>query len=132
MTGIIDVPAYLVYRQRTMEVPDTCEPGLCPPPLPASGAALPAGVDADQELARLARAIGHPVRVQILRLLAERESCVCGDLVDRLPVGQSTVSEHLRILKEAGLIRGEIQPPRVCYCLEPAGMSRLKNLVGML
>jgi ArsR family transcriptional regulator, arsenate/arsenite/antimonite-responsive transcriptional repressor len=93
---------------------------------------LPPGADRDQELASLARAIGHPVRVQILRLLAERESCVCGDLVGMLPVGQSTVSEHLRILKDAGLIRGEITPPRVCYCLEPAGMIRLKTLVGSL
>jgi ArsR family transcriptional regulator, arsenate/arsenite/antimonite-responsive transcriptional repressor len=122
-----------VYRRRTMNTSsDSCAPDLCPPPRPAADATLPPGVDPDQELARLARAIGHPVRVQILRLLAERESCVCGDLVEVLPVGQSTVSEHLRLLKEAGLIRGEIQPPRVCYCLEPAGMARLKTLMGSL
>ncbi len=111
---------------------DECAPELCPPPRPDTAAELPPGADRDQELARLARAIGHPMRVQILRLLAERDSCVCGELVEMLPVGQSTVSEHLRILKDAGLIRGEIQPPRVCYCLEPAGMTRLRTLMGSL
>ena len=125
-------PNDTVVDAQTNTSGDACAPGLCPPPRPEADATLPPGADPDQELARLARAVGHPVRVQILRLLAERESCVCGDLVDVLPVGQSTVSEHLRILKEAGLIRGEIQPPRVCYCLEPAGMARLKNLMGTL
>lgn len=90
------------------------------------------GRDADVELARLTKALGHPARVQILRLLARRESCVCGDIVDELPLSQSTVSEHLRILKAASLVRGEIDGPRVCYCLEPRTLRRLKALIGSL
>lgn len=85
--------------------------------------------DADEELAALAKAIGHPVRLQIVRLLATRTACVCGEIVGLLPLAQSTVSEHLRILKEAGLVNGEIDGPRVCYCLEPEGLARLKRLV---
>jgi ArsR family transcriptional regulator len=90
------------------------------------------GPDADLELAGLARAIGHPARVQILRLLARREACICGDIVDELPLAQSTVSQHLKVLKEAGLVRGEIDGPRVCYCLEPRALRRLRALVGSL
>ncbi len=90
------------------------------------------GEAADQELASLTKAVGHPARVAILRLLTHRESCVCGDIVDELPLAQSTVSQHLKVLKEAGLIKGEIDGPRVCYCIEPAGLRRLKALVGAL
>ena len=90
------------------------------------------GREADDELAALCKAIGHPARVQILRLLARREECVCGDIVDELPLAQSTVSQHLKVLKEAGLVRGEIDGPRVCYCLEPRTLRRLKALVGSL
>jgi ArsR family transcriptional regulator len=80
----------------------------------------------------LAKAIGHPARVQILRLLARRDSCVCGDIVEELPLAQSTVSQHLKVLKEAGLIRGDVDGPRVCYCLEPRALRRFKALVGGL
>jgi ArsR family transcriptional regulator len=90
------------------------------------------GGDADDELALLARAVGHPARVQILRLLVRREACICGDIVDELPLAQSTVSQHLKVLKEAGLVRGEIDGPRVCYCVEPRTLRRLKALVGSL
>jgi ArsR family transcriptional regulator len=90
------------------------------------------GRAADDELAELARALGHPARVQIMRLLGRREACVCGDIVDELPLAQSTVSQHLKVLKEAGLIRGEIAGPRTCYCVEPRTMRRLKALVGSL
>ena len=90
------------------------------------------GKAADAELALLAKAVGHPARVQILRLLLRRESCVCGDIVDELPLAQSTVSQHLKVLKEAGLIRGEIDGPRVCYCVEPRTLRRLRALVGSL
>lgn len=89
-------------------------------------------VDADTELARLAKALGHPLRVQIVRLLATRTTCVCGELVGELPVAQSTVSQHLKILKEAGLIQGTIDRPRVCYCLAPGALQRLKALVNSL
>lgn len=90
------------------------------------------GREADEELAQLAKAVGHPARVQILRLLARRDACVCGDIVDELPLAQSTVSQHLKVLKEAGLVRGEIDGPRVCYCIEPRALRRLKSLVGSL
>lgn len=90
------------------------------------------GSEADEELAGLAKAVGHPARVQILRLLTRRETCVCGDIVDDLPLAQSTVSQHLKVLKEAGLIRGEIDGPRVSYCIEPRTLRRLKSLVGSL
>jgi ArsR family transcriptional regulator len=90
------------------------------------------GPEADEELATLAKALGHPARVQIMRLLVRREACTCADIVDELPLAQSTVSQHLKVLKEAGLIRGEIDGPRAGYCVEPRTMRRLKALVGSL
>jgi ArsR family transcriptional regulator len=108
----------------------TCAPS---PPLNDAPDLRPIeGSEADEELALLTKAVGHPARVQILRLLAHRESCICGDIVDELPLAQSTVSQHLKVLKEAGLIRGEIDGPRVCYCIEPRVLRRLKALVGSL
>lgn len=111
---------------------NSCEPGLCPPPAPDDHAPLPEGEAADQELALLAKAIAHPARLRILRILAEREACVCGELVEEFSLAQSTISQHLKILKDAGLIRGETLPPRVCYCLEPRGLRRLRSLVETL
>jgi ArsR family transcriptional regulator len=90
------------------------------------------GQEADEELAVLAKALGHSARVRILRLLVHREACVCGDIVDELPLAQSTVSQHLKVLKDAGLIRGDIDGPRVCYCVEPRALRRLKALIGGL
>jgi DNA-binding transcriptional ArsR family regulator len=87
---------------------------------------------ADEELARLARALAHPARVRIIRLLDARNACVCGELVDALSFAQSTVSQHLKVLKEAGLIQGEIDGPRVCYCLVPGALRRLRMLVAAL
>ncbi|MFO0888787.1 MAG: metalloregulator ArsR/SmtB family transcription factor [Isosphaeraceae bacterium] len=86
----------------------------------------------DAELAALAKALGHPARVQIVRFLLSQDSCMCGDIVEHLPLAQSTVSQHLKILKEAGLIRGTIDGPRVCYCVEPKVLARLKQLVSSL
>lgn len=86
----------------------------------------------DTELASLAKALGHPARVKILRLLAHKNTCICGDIVDELPLAQSTVSQHLKMLKGAGLIRGDVDGPRVCYCVEPAALARLKALVAGL
>ncbi len=81
----------------------------------------------DQQLAQLAKALGHPARIAILRILAQRQACVCGELVELMPLAQATVSQHLRELKEAGLIRGNIDGPRVCYCLDAAGLRRLRD-----
>jgi ArsR family transcriptional regulator len=90
------------------------------------------GPQADEELATLAKALGHPARVRIMRLLVRREACICGDIVDELPLAQSTVSQHLKVLRDAGLVRGEIDGPRVCYCVEPRTLRRLKALAGGL
>lgn len=90
------------------------------------------GADADGELSSLAKALGHPARVKILRILVRKNVCICGDIVGELPLAQSTVSQHLKILKEAGLIRGDVDGPRVCYCVEPRALRRLKALVGGL
>lgn len=106
--------------------------GCCPPADLAPDLRPIEGADADEELASLAKALGHPVRVQILRLLINRSSCVCGEIVDELPVAQSTASQHLKVLKEAGLIRGDVDGPRVCYCIEPRGLKRLRALIAAL
>ncbi|MCY1013295.1 metalloregulator ArsR/SmtB family transcription factor [Nannocystis pusilla] len=108
-------------------------PAACCPPADDRPDLRPVeGEEADVELAALAKAIGHPARVQILRLLARRSACVCGEIVEELPLAQSTVSQHLKVLKDAGLIRGEIDGPRTCYCLEPRTIRRLKALIGGL
>ena len=86
----------------------------------------------DAELATLARALGHPHRVAILRFLKERAACVCGEIVDRLPVAQSTVSQHLKKLKDAGWITGEIEGPRTCYCIHPDSFNKFRALVATL
>ncbi len=90
------------------------------------------GREAEQELANYAKALAHPVRVKILRLLVRKNACVCGEIVDVVDLAQSTVSQHLKTMKEAGLIRGDVDGPRTCYCVEPKALRRLKALVGML
>jgi ArsR family transcriptional regulator len=86
----------------------------------------------DRELAVLARALGHPARVAILRALIERGECICGQLVELLPLAQATVSQHLKVLKEAGLVQGEVDGPRVCYCVDRRVVKRLKDLIEAL
>ncbi len=105
-----------------------CTPATCAP----AARKAPARRDRDRELAALCKAVAHPARVLILRLLAHRSTCVCGDLVDALPLAQSTVSQHLKVLKQAGLVRGTIDGPRVCYCIEPRVLRRWKALVSTL
>lgn len=73
--------------------------------------------DKENKLARYAKALAHPARVAILKLLAKKATCQCGDIVEELPLSQSTVSQHLKELKEAGLIKGEIEGVKVCYCI---------------
>jgi len=90
------------------------------------------GAAADEELALLAKAVAHPARVRILRLLSRKDSRVCSQIVGELPLAQSTVSEHLRILKEAGLIRSRGEGPRVGYCLNSPALRRFKALVAIL
>jgi ArsR family transcriptional regulator len=88
------------------------------------------GPAADAELAAFAKAIGHPVRVRILRMLACQEARMCSHIVDELPIAQSTVSEHLRILKTAGLIRANENGARVGYCVVPSALNRFKALLN--
>jgi SAM-dependent methyltransferase/DNA-binding transcriptional ArsR family regulator len=85
-----------------------------------------------EEFASLSRALGHPHRISILRFLAKQDACVCGKIVDLLPVAQSTVSQHLKKLKDAGWIEGEIDPPRVCYCIRPETLARFRDLLNIL
>jgi ArsR family transcriptional regulator len=86
----------------------------------------------DEELSKLAWAVAHPARVRLLRILKARAACVCGELVEAMPLAQSTVSQHLKILKDAGLVQGEIEGPKVCYCIDPEVMKRLKTLIAGL
>lgn len=90
------------------------------------------GDEADEELASLSKALGHAARVKILRILAHRDTCMCGELVEELPLAQSTVSQHLKVLKDAGLVQGDVDGPRTCYCIDPRTLRRLKALVGGL
>jgi ArsR family transcriptional regulator len=82
--------------------------------------------DLEVRLAAIAKALSHPARIKILKILTARNACICGDIVDLLPLAQSTVSQHLKELKKAGLIEGDIHGPRTCYCLNPRilGMAR--------
>ncbi len=107
----------------------------CPPTATTIAPRAPEHLDAEraaEALASLAKALGHPVRVRILRLLSARAGCVCGSIVDELPLAQSTVSEHLRILKAAGLVRGTLDGPRTCYCIDADGLAQLKALTSAL
>jgi ArsR family transcriptional regulator, arsenate/arsenite/antimonite-responsive transcriptional repressor len=86
--------------------------------------------DADNRIAELAKAFAHPARVAILRLLADRKACVCGDLVEELPLSQATVSQHLKELKRIGIIKGDINPPRVCYCINEEVWEEARLVFG--
>lgn len=78
-------------------------------------------------IALLAKALGHPARIAILQYLMQQKSCVCGDIVEELPLAQATVSQHLKELKAAGIIQGEIEGTKTCYCISPAGWEQLKS-----
>lgn len=83
----------------------------------------------DMKMATFAKAMGHPVRVQILRLLNSQACCYTGDLTEQIPLAQSTISQHLKALKDAGLIQGEILPPKVKYCLNQENWLLAKKLL---
>lgn len=83
-------------------------------------------------IANYAKALAHPARIAILKILMERKACICGDIVDELPLSQSTVSQHLKELKEAGLIKGTIEGVRVCYCIDEIKWEEAKNEFGFL
>ncbi|WP_294822784.1 metalloregulator ArsR/SmtB family transcription factor [uncultured Flavobacterium sp.] len=83
--------------------------------------------DAQNELAVLAKALGHPARIAIIEYLLKVDSCICGDIVNELPLAQPTVSQHLKELKNAGLIKGNIDGTAICYCISEAGFSKIKG-----
>lgn len=84
------------------------------------------------ELAALAKALGHPARIAIVQYLIKTRVCVCGDIVDVLPLSQSTVSQHLKELKKVGLIKGDIEGPSVCYCIDEKVWNRARKMIGEL
>ena len=88
----------------------------------------------DEELAALAKALAHRARVKILRLLMERgeDACICGDICAQLPLAQSTISQHLKMLRESGLIRARCDGPRVCYYVDNERLARLRQLLADL
>src|ERR1700756_5121046 len=81
----------------------------------------------DNKLAKYAKALAHPARIAILQVLIKKQACICGDIVDELPLSQSTVSQHLKELKEAGLIKGDIDGVKVCYCIDEEEWKTAKN-----
>ena len=80
-------------------------------------------------LAKMLKALGNPIRFQIVETLAERQMCITAEIVETTPLAQSTVSQHLKVLKESGLIRGEIEGPATCYCLDPDNIRWLKDQI---
>jgi ArsR family transcriptional regulator len=116
---VIDKSPIILYRISTMN-DETTRACCC------------GATDDDQTLARLAHALGHPARVRILRLLLARNECVCGEICGEIPLAQSTISQHLKMLKEAGLVQGEVDGPRICYCVNPDVLARLKALMAAL
>jgi ArsR family transcriptional regulator len=80
-----------------------------------------------QRLAKMLKALGNPVRFQIVEFLSRNQTCITNDIVQNTPLAQSTISQHLKVLREAGLIRGEVEGPATCYCLDPEGFSWLKQ-----
>jgi ArsR family transcriptional regulator len=86
----------------------------------------------DKQLSMLCKALGHEARVMIVKILINRNACVCGDIVEALPLSQSTVSQHLKILKECGIIQGQIKGPSICYCINPETMNQLRHLISSL
>ncbi len=89
---------------------------------------LPPPIEADQ-IAQIARALAHPARVRIIAFLLSKPGCIGGDIVDEVGLAQSTVSQHLRILKDAGIVQGDIDYPRICYSLEPTALAPIRSLI---
>ena len=84
------------------------------------------------EFARICKALGHPARVKIIEFLLNTDRCICGEIVSILPLAQSTVSQHLKSLKTAGLIQGDVEGPRTCYCLDRVVLAKFRNTAAAL
>ena len=84
----------------------------------------------EQRLAKMLKALGNPVRFAIVQILAEKQVCITGELVELTNLAQSTVSQHLKVLRDAGLVKGNIEGPATCYCLNPTNVQWLKDQIG--
>lgn len=84
------------------------------------------------KVAKYTKALAHPARIAILEILLKKQSCICGDIVEQLPLSQSTVSQHLKELKNAGLIKGDIEGVKVCYCIDEKEWENAKNSISTL
>ena len=106
-------------------------PICCPSPLKNEGRGLNVK-DGDRVLAAMAKALGHPARVKIVRHLLKANACICGDIVAAVGLAQATVSQHLKVLKMAGIIRGTINGPATCYCVKKKALQNFRALLGEL
>ena len=86
--------------------------------------------DEQNEISRIAKVFGHPARVAILQYLFKTKSCICGDLVDQIGLAQPTISQHLRELKNLGLIKGNIEGTSICYCIDTTNWSNMKTVIS--
>ncbi|MBK8518518.1 MAG: winged helix-turn-helix transcriptional regulator [Saprospiraceae bacterium] len=86
--------------------------------------------DEQNRIASIAKALGHPARIAIMEYLVKTSACICGDIVNELPLSQPTVSQHLKELKEAGLIKGSIEGTSICYCVNAEALKMLSNYLG--
>lgn len=86
--------------------------------------------EAQNELAGLLKAMAHPARIAIIEFLLKTDSCICGDIVNELPLSQPTVSQHLKELKNAGIIQGNVEGTAICYCLNPEAFSKIQQSIG--
>lgn len=129
VTALPKVRPMVRFSRATKEATSAKPKLCCPPPPKNEGRGLKVK-DRDRELAALTKAMGHPARVKILRHLAKAEGCICGDLVLEVGLAQATVSQHLKVLKTAGLVQGTISGPATCYCLKRSTFAQLKDLLG--
>ena len=88
--------------------------------------------DKQNAIATLAKALGHPARIAIMEYLMKVDTCICGDIVNELPLAQPTVSQHLKELKNAGLIKGSIEGTSICYCIDEKAIEKLQNYFGIV
>lgn len=119
------LPVLMAARRSGARRHNACPPDRRPP----RGVS---GRKAEAELAELMKALAHPARVHIVRVLLAKESCVAGELASEVPLAASTVSRHLRVLKEAGLVKGEVDGPHRCYCIDRTALDRLRQLLEHL
>ena len=88
--------------------------------------------DHQNELANVLKALGHPARVAIVEYLIQHKQCICGDIVNKLPLSQATISQHLRELKQVGIIQGNIEGNSICYCLNPQVFEQITQFMGIV